>query len=124
MKATLTGRSRAFYYPYVNRSSTHLNPRELIVRMTRLAVRLTRWVSRWIWALKDSLPPYGVVEGQLETKEPGPDEKYLVCVSSTWVEVDRQTYDTLVVGENLRVRYTRGSRAVNIDRLLSRRGPG
>ena len=112
------------YYPYVKRSSTNLNPRERLVRMTRLLARLVRWFSRWLWALKDSLPPYRVVEGQLETKELGTDEKYLVCVSSSWVEVDGQTYDTLVVGENLRVRYTRGRRAVNIDRLLSRRGPG
>ena len=111
------------YYPYVKRSSTNLNPRERLVRMTRLPARLVRWFSRWLWALKDSLPPYRVVEGQLETKELGADEKYVVCVSSSWVEVDGQTYDTLVVGENLRVRYTRGRRAVNIDRLLSRRGP-
>ena len=77
-----------------------------------------------LWALKDVLPPYRDIEGQLETKEMGADGKHLVCIGSTWVEVDRQTYDTLVIGENLKVRYTRGSRAISIDRQLPSRGPG
>ena len=86
--------------------------------------QLAGWIGRWLWMLKDAMPPYRDIEGQLETKEMGAKGKHLVCVSSTWIEVDQQTFDTLVVGENLRVRYTRGKRAVNIDRLLPSKGPG
>ena len=74
--------------------------------------------------LEDAFPPYRDVEGQLEAKEMRADGKQLVCVGSTWVEVDGQTYDILVVGENLRVRYTRRGRTISIDRLLPGRGPG
>ncbi len=85
---------------------------------------MSAWLAHWLWTLKDALPPYENVDGLLESKEMGADGNHLVCVGSVWVEVDRQTYNTLVVGENLRVRYTRGKRAINIDRLLPGRGPG
>ena len=78
----------------------------------------------WFWTLGDAFPPYRDVEGQLEAKEIRVDGKHTVCVGSTWVEVDEQTYDILVVGENLRVRYTRRGRGISIDRLLPGRGPG
>jgi hypothetical protein len=82
-----------------------------------------RWLKSWLWNLADAVPPYRIAEGPLETKEVGPD-RYYVSVASAKVDVDAATFNTLVVGENLRVRYTRGHRAINIDRLMPGRGPG
>ena len=70
------------------------------------------------------MPPYHKVEGLLEAKETDASGRCYICVGSAWVEVDRPTSNTLVVGESLRVRYTRGKRAINIDRILPARGPG
>ena len=86
-------------------------------------LRLWRWFKGWLWHLADALPPYLMVEGPLETKETDANKHYL-SVASTRVEVDEATFNLLVVGENLRVRYTRGHRAINIDRLMPSRGPG
>lgn len=94
------------------------------MRVVALLLRLIGGFARWFWMLGDAFPPYKDVEGQLEAKETRADGKQLVCVNSTWVEVDEQTYDLLVVGENLRVRYTRRGRGISIDRLLPGRGPG
>ena len=94
------------------------------MRFIGLLLRLIGGFARWLWMLEDVFPPYKDVEGQLEAKETRADGKRLVCVGSTWVEVDEQTYYILVVGENLRVRYTRRGRAISIDRLLPGRGPG
>jgi len=60
----------------------------------------------------------------LDSKEAGPDGKLFISVGPEKVEVDAATFEALMVGETLRVRYTRGRRAVNIDRLLPGRGPG
>ena len=94
------------------------------MRFIVVLLRLVGGIARWLWMLEDAFPPYRDVEGQLEAKETRAGKKQLVCVGSTWVEVDDQTYDILVVGENLRVRYTRRGRAISIDRLLPGRGPG
>ena len=94
------------------------------MRLVVFLLRLVGGIARWLWMLEDAFPPYRDVEGQLEAKETRAGKKQLVCVGSTWVEVDDQTYDILVVGENLRVRYTRRGRAISIDRLLPGRGPG
>ena len=94
------------------------------MRMIAMAWLFARWFKRWLWLLKDALPPYREVEGPLETKETNLGGNCYVFVSSIWIEVDRSTFETLVVGENLHVRYTRGKRAVNIDRLLPGKGPG
>ena len=81
--------------------------------------RFRRWLKFWLWTLVDAIPPYHRVEGVLEDKEIGPRGSSYICVGSARIEVDRATYDTLTVGEQLRVRYTKGKRAVNIDRLAS-----
>ena len=60
----------------------------------------------------------------MDSKEVGPDGTLFICVGPEKVEVDAATFEALMVGETLRVRYTRGRRAVNIDRLLPGRGPG
>ena len=83
-----------------------------------------RWFGSWVWALRDAVPPYHKVDGPLEAKETDPNGGCYICVGSAWVEVDKTTSDTLVVGENLRMRFTRGKRAINIDRILSAKGPG
>ena len=83
-----------------------------------------RWFKSWVWALRDAMPPYNNVDGLLEAKETNSGGRSYICVGSAWVEVDDVTFNTLVVGESLRVRYTRGHRAVNIDRILPAKGPG
>ena len=84
----------------------------------------TQWLKAWVWTLWDAIPPYRKAEGLLETKETSPHGKSYIHVGGARVEVDRATFESLVVGENLRVRYTRGNRAINIDRVLPGRGPG
>ena len=86
--------------------------------------RCWRWLRGWVWTLTDAIPPYRKVEGPLETKEMDPDGGFYINVGGARVEVDTATFGWLVVGENLRVRYTKGNRAINIDRLLSGKGPG
>ncbi len=83
-----------------------------------------RSLNSWLWSLADAFPPYLNVEGIVETKETSPEGWYMILVGSVRVSVDRATFDVLVVGENVRVRYTRGHRAINIDRILRGRGPG
>ena len=82
-----------------------------------LAKRFWRWLNLWVWTLTDALPPYGYAEGPLDAKEGGGTGKRYIRVDSARIEVDPATYDMLEEGEMLRVRYTRGHRAVNIDRL-------
>ena len=87
-----------------------------------------KWVWRslrsWAWSLADAFPPYYIVEGILETKETSPEGMYTILVGSVRVQVDHATFDILVVGESVKVRYTRGHRAINIDRILRGQGPG
>lgn len=76
-----------------------------------------QWLKFWVWTLVDALPPYSRVEGPLEAKEMDPRGRHYILVESAWIEVDGATFDTLEMGERLRVRYTKGDRAINIDRL-------
>lgn len=69
-------------------------------------------------ALLDAMPPYHWVEGRLDAKETGPDGAFFILVNEEIVQVDRLTFDTLMVGEALRIRCTRDNKAINIDRLL------
>lgn len=82
------------------------------------------WLKSWLKALIDSFPPYHRVEGLLEAKEVNPEGKLCISVGSVGIEVDRTTFDVLVVGERLRVLYTRRRRAITVDRLLPGKGPG
>ena len=81
-----------------------------------------RWLRSWLWALGDAFPPYRKVEGLLESKEPTPEGRFHIRVAGARVQVDRPTFDSLSVGDMLRVRYTRGNRAVNIDRVVFENG--
>ena len=85
--------------------------------------KLVGGARHWLWSLYDSCPPYEMLDGQLDIKERSSDGKYLINLRNNWLVIDKRTYDVLVVGEFLRVRCTRGKRAVNIDRILSGRGP-
>ena len=75
-----------------------------------------------VMPLFDALPPYYIAEGALSAKEVGRDGKYFIRVSGVKIAVDRPTFETLSDGERVRVRYTRGFRAVSIDRYVSSNG--
>ena len=78
-----------------------------------------------VWSVNDALPPYHTVEGFLETKATAADgSKHYIWVASTRIEVDSQTLELLIVGENMRVLCTKSNRAINIDLLRTRSGPG
>ena len=77
------------------------------------------------WSLNDVLPPYHTVEGYLETKARGMESgRHFIWVASTRIEVDAETFELLIVGENMRVMCTKSYRAINIDRLIPGSGPG
>ena len=51
-------------------------------------------------------------------KEATADGRFLLLVNDEIVQVDRLTFDTLRLGEALRLRCTRSNKAIEIDRLL------
>lgn len=72
----------------------------------------------------DLFPPYKIVEGLLEGKEHlEGSRKYVIHISSLKIEVDKYTFDILMIGETLKVRHTRLNKAINIDRLIPEQGP-
>lgn len=77
-----------------------------------------RKIKPWVISLVDALPPYYTLEGVLESKKVY-DDAYILIVNGAPISVDRPTYHILDIGERIRVRYTRGARAINIDRFLS-----
>ena len=77
-----------------------------------------RWFRRLVWTLIDAVPPYRTVEGTLEDKGVGSAGRPYILLGVNRMEVDMGTLDALEVGERLRVRHTRGYRAINIDRIL------
>ena len=77
-----------------------------------------REVGAWLRSVGDALPPYQHAEGHLTAKEADPAGRYYIFVESTRIEVDRPTAEILAVGEDVKVRYTRRGRAINIDRLV------
>ena len=80
--------------------------------------RAIQAVRSTLTSLVDAFPPYLHIEGRLTAKEHRPSGAYYLLVDTEVVEVDWLTYETLVVGEPLRVRATRTHKAVNIDRLV------
>ena len=82
----------------------------------------SRKAESWALALTDALPPYYVIEGTLESKRVDDSGRHILLVSGDPVSVDRPTYHTLDIGERIRVRYTRGARAINIDRFMDSNG--
>ena len=72
--------------------------------------------------LVDAFPPYFVIEGVLAAKEVGSKGQYFIHVAGARIAVDRPTFDALTDDERVRVRCTRGFRAVSIDRFVSYNG--
>lgn len=90
------------------------------VQMSPLAIG--KWLGRFLrniteWVLH-AVPPYRRLEGNLTSKEARPDGTYFILVADEIIQVDWLTFDTLMVGEALRVRATRDNEAINIDRLM------
>ena len=75
-------------------------------------------IQRSMASLIDAVPPYHFFEGPLTDKAQDKDGKCWIRCGGNRVEVDPFTYETLEVGERLRLRYTRRNRAVSIDRLV------
>lgn len=73
-------------------------------------------------SLTDALPPYRTAQGILDAKETCVDGKFYIHVTDSRVEVDEATCQILEIGEMLKVHYTRGGRAINIDRYLPQNG--
>ena len=76
-------------------------------------------VESWALSLADAFPPYYSVEGTLESKRVDENGRQILLVNGAPISVDCSTFDTLDVGERIRVRYTRGARAISIDRYIS-----
>ena len=79
---------------------------------------LWRVVRSGVTAVLDALPPYRWVEGRLVAKEGGRNGSYYLLVDEEMVQVDWLAFETLMVGEALRIRCTRDFKAINIDRLV------
>jgi len=87
-----------------------------------LAKAFSKRLESLVEALTDALPPYRIAQGVLDAKETCDDGKFYIHVAGSRVEVDETTCHTLEIGEMLKVRYTRGDRAINIDRYLPQNG--
>ena len=83
-----------------------------------MAKRLRRAALDVIGTVSDAVPPYRKVEGRLEAKEASQAGTFHLLVDSEIVQVDQVTFDTLMVGEALRIRCTRSMKAISIDRLV------
>lgn len=79
-------------------------------------------VGHCLWkcllSIEEVLPPYRYAEGHLLAKETGQNDKHYIVVQGTHIEVDGLSFEVLAVGEDLKVRYTRRGRAINIDRVV------
>ena len=80
--------------------------------------RLLRALNAVARAALDAVPPYSRIEGRLMDKEASRDGSFYILVDEEMVEVDSLTFETLMVGEALRIRATRDNRAISIDRLM------
>lgn len=65
----------------------------------------------------DALPPYKRIEGLLVDKSIDSRGGHHILVAEEIIGVDWLTYETLIIGEPLRIRATRANQAINIDRL-------
>ena len=78
-------------------------------------------VSRRRFLKMPLVSAFGLVsqaDGQVDDQE-----RHFIYVSSEKVQVDSATFEILMIGENLKVRFTRGNKAINIDRLIPTQGP-
>ena len=87
-------------------------------------MRINAWIPKVLSALRsggahfvDMFPPYRRVEGQLRDKGTDPHGEYNLLIEDQIVLVDWLTYETLIVGEPLRILMTRTNRAIKSDRV-------
>ena len=84
--------------------------------------RLSQKLGSTVWSLADALPPYQIARGPLDAKENGQDGGHYIRVAGARVQIDETAFEALTVGEVVKVRYTRGGIAINIDRYVSPNG--
>lgn len=80
--------------------------------------RVAAAIRSSVESLVDAIPPYLIYEGPLAEKLRDGNGRSLLRCGRDLVEVDGFTYESLNVGDRLRLRYTRGRKAVSIDRLV------
>ena len=83
----------------------------------RLLYRVGKFFRRWGASMIDALPPYKRIEGLLTDKGTDTRGNHYILVNDEIIGVDWLTYETLMLGEALRIRATRANQAINIDRL-------
>lgn len=83
----------------------------------KFAYKLARFLRAWGASMIDALPPYRRVEGLLADKGTDFNGDCHILVNDEIIGVDWLAYETLIIGEPLRIRATRASQAINIDRL-------
>jgi len=88
-----------------------------------MGIKISERVKSFVSECLDCCPPYKTIEGLLEVKEVDDQERHFIYVSSEKVQIDSATFEILMIGENLKVRFTRGNKAINIDRLIPTQGP-
>lgn len=88
-----------------------------------MGIKISERVKSFVSECLDCCPPYKTIEGLLEVKEVDDQERHFIYVSSEKVQVDSATFEILMIGENLKVRFTRGNKVINIDRLIPTQGP-
>ncbi len=94
------------------------------MRAWELIADVYRKTGTVVWSLYDAFPPYYVTVGKLISKDVREDGECVLHVNGANIRVDRPTFEAISVGERLRIRYTRGVRAINIDRFISTNGHG
>ena len=88
-----------------------------------MGIKISERVKSFVSECLDCCPPYKTIEGLLEVKEVDDQERHFIYMSSEKVQVDSATFEILMIGENLKIRFTRGNKAINIDRLIPTQGP-
>ncbi len=94
----------------------------MAIRAWDIAKVVSQKAGDAVTLLFDAFPPYYIAEGALSAKEVGRNGKRYIHVGDAKIAVDRATFETLSTGERIRVRYTRGFRAVSIDRYVNSNG--
>ena len=88
-----------------------------------ILIAIVKYLISKLSSIIDILPPYIISEGLLDAKEITSDGNYYINVGSIKGKIDNSTYDSLIIGENLRVRHTKKGKIINIDRMIPKKGP-
>ena len=88
-----------------------------------ILIAIVKYLISKLSSIIDILPPYIITEGLLDAKEITSDGNHYINVGSIKGKIDNYTYDSLIIGENLRVRHTKKGRIVNKDRMIPKKGP-